>query len=216
MAPDGELIVSLPSPSLEDPLRRESMKWLSRFIDPLQATGGRVLDLGCGLRYADAEVLADMGLTVFACDLSLTAAPDNRNVHPFVADISQPLPIGSAAVDVVLASLSLHYFPWITTTAVVEEFRRVLRPNGLLLVRVNATDDIEHGAGVGEEVEPNYFDSGGKFGASRKRFFDEAAVLALLGGGFTVQHLRHATTYRFGAAKQVWECLALSEPCSGD
>jgi hypothetical protein len=42
---------------------------------------------------------------------------------------------------------------------------------------VNATDDVEHGAGIGEEIEPNYFRSETADGRPRqKRFFDERAV----------------------------------------
>jgi SAM-dependent methyltransferase len=216
MARDSEAFVSIGARSPESRLRDDSRDWLSTFIEPLRTAGTRLLELGCGRLYADAEVLADLGLRVAACDLKLTDLPDHDGVHAFVADISRPLPVRSASVDVVLASLSLHYFPWSTTNAVVDEIHRVLRPSGLLLMRVNATDDVEHGAGVGEEIEPNYFDSGGEFGASRKRYFDEVAVRELLGARFALQQLRHVATYRFGPIKQVWECLAISASGSDD
>lgn len=108
-----------------------------------------------------------------------------------------------------VASLSLHYFPWATTIAIYGEIHRVLRPGGLLLFRVNAQDDVEHGAGIGEEIEPGYFLTKGEFGSPCKRFFTEAAVRAALEGLFAVRHLTHTTIDRYGAPKRVWECLAV-------
>jgi hypothetical protein len=116
--------------------------------------------------------------------------------------------------DVVLASLSLHYFPWRTTVGLFAEIHRVLRGASLLLLRVNATDDVEHGAGIGEEIEPNYFRSEGTDGRYRqKRFFDERAVRDALGARFVIRHLRHDTTDRYGTTKRVWECLAARATC---
>jgi len=185
--------------------------WLSGFIGALTGAGGRVLEVGCGRHFADAAVLAENGLNVFACDLNLPQAPRDPSISAFVADISRPLPVRTSNIDAVLASLSLHYFPWSTTMAVFDEIHRVLRPGGVVVFRVNATDDFEHGAGVGEEVEPGYFVTEVDGGAQRKHFFDEAALRKLLARRFTIQHLRHTTTYRFGTTKRVWECVAISE-----
>ena len=79
------------------------------------------------------------------------------------------------------------------------------------MFRMNATDDVEHGAGVGEEVEPGYFVTEVDGGVQRKHFFDEAAIRKLLARRFAIHHLRHTTTYRFGTTKRVWECMAVKE-----
>lgn len=173
----------------------------------MSGAGLRVLDLGCGRHYADARFLAGSGFTVFACD-RVSAHPTGSEVHAFTADISEPLPVRTAAIEAVLASLSLHYFPWATTIAICKEIHRVLRPSGLLLFRVNADDDLNYGAGVGEEIEPGYFHSKGEFGLPRKRFFTEGAIRAAFTGLFEISHLTHCSIDRYGAEKQVWECLA--------
>lgn len=189
-------------------LHYETQIWLAPFIEAVSSAGPRVLDLGCGQHYADALFLVESGFAVFACDRVL-ASPPVPAVHPFTADISQPLPVRTAAVDAVLASLSLHYFPWATTIDICEEIYRVVRPGGLLLLRVNADDDLNYGAGIGEEIEPGYFRSSGEFGLPRKRFFTEGAIRAALSGFFNPSHLTHRTIDRYGAPKQVWECLAV-------
>jgi SAM-dependent methyltransferase len=195
-------------PTFEERLHRESRIWLRPFIDALTGAGQRVLDVGCGQHYADSVLLAESGLIAFACDRSLPNPPRSA-VRAFVTDISKPLPVRTAAVDAVVASLSLHYFPWATTIAIYREIHRVLRPGGLLLFRVNAEDDVEYGAGIGEEIEPGYFLTKGEFGSPRKRFFTEAAVRAGLEGLFAVHRLTHGIIDRYAAPKRVWVCLAV-------
>jgi hypothetical protein len=43
-----------------------------------------------------------------------------------------------------------------------------------------------------------------------KRFFDEAAVRALLTPGWRIAHLAHRTIARYDEPKQTWECMATS------
>ena len=205
--------VSNPALSPVAQLRRESRSWLAPFIEAVIDAGLRVLDLGCGQHYADACLLADSGFTVFACD-RVYAHPMGPEVHAFAADIAEPLPVRTAAIDAVLASLSLHYFPWVTTIEIFAEIHRVLRPGGLMLLRVNAHDDLNYGAGIGEEIEPGYFHSNGEYGLPRKRFFTEDAIRAALAGLFDISHLTHRSIDRYGAPKQVWECLARASACA--
>jgi hypothetical protein len=87
-------------------------------------------------------------------------------------------------------------------------------PGGVLLFRVNATDDVEHGVGIGEEIEPNYFRSETADGRPRqKRFFDERAVQGRARRAVRERRLRHTTTDRHGTNKRVWECLAVRATC---
>lgn len=57
----------------------------------------------------------------------------------------------------VVASLSLHYLPWDETCAAFRAATDLLRDGGVMLFRVNATDDVEHGAGLGVELERGFF-----------------------------------------------------------
>lgn len=187
--------------------------WLDPFLPALQAAGPLLLELGCGPG-EDAARLAVLGFRVVACDLSkkaLRAAQGNvAAVEFFCADLSAPFPIRSATVGGVVSSLAIHYFPWRTTIALIAEARRVLQPGGIFVFRVNATDDHNFGAGQGEELEPNFYHvpPDGRNNRPYKRFFDAASIRALLTPGWHIEHLAHRTIYRYGEAKQVWECCA--------
>lgn len=187
--------------------------WLDPFLDAMRTAGASVLELGCGIG-EDAAELTARGFRVVAFDLSRKAvraavgnAPDARF---FVADLSAPLPVRSAAVHCVVASLSVHYFPWRTTVALIEEVRRVLRPGGVFAFRVNATDDVNFGAAQGEELEPHFYHvpPDGRNNRPYKRFFDEQSIRALLTPGWRVTQLAHRTISRYDTPKQVWECCA--------
>jgi 2-polyprenyl-3-methyl-5-hydroxy-6-metoxy-1,4-benzoquinol methylase len=98
--------------------------------------GLRILDVGCGSGRL-AEWMLDHGASVTAIDVSASMAGlarsrigDRAKVH--VADLSQPLAFASdGEYDVVAASLVMHYvYDW---EAVLDEFRRVLQPNGAVV-----------------------------------------------------------------------------------
>lgn len=175
----------------------ESHEWLAPFVERLREAGRVVIELGCGPGL-DAKVLAARGFRVFGCDLR--REPPHGLTY-FVADLRDNLPLRDRAADVVLASLSLHYFPWAITRDLFGEIHRALKVDGRLLFRVNATDDP--GAGDGVEVEPRLR----QIGSWLKRYFDEADVRAAVDGYFVIEQLRH-TTARYEGLKNVWECLA--------
>jgi SAM-dependent methyltransferase len=78
---------------------------------------------------------------------------------------------------VVVASLSLHYFDRRTTDAIVRDVRRVLRPGGLLLCRVNVVGDRRSRYGEGVEIEPDFFATEPGYS---KRFFTAESLRATL------------------------------------
>jgi SAM-dependent methyltransferase len=192
--------------------RHTSDAWLDPFLPALKAAGDTVLELGCGPG-EDAATLAAHGFRVFACDRSRKAIRAATITAPaascFVADLQSPLPVRSGCAHAVVASLSIHYFYWAVTRAIVAEVRRALVPGGCFLFRVNATDDTGFGAGAGDEIEPNYYrvPPDGRNNRPYKRFFDEPSIRALL-PDWRIAHLAHRTIFRYGEPKQVWECLA--------
>lgn len=138
--------------------------------------GKAVLDAACGPgKYA--EILLDRGASVVGLDLSPTmiklAQERNQGKGSFqVHDLTAPLTMCTdAAFDVVLCALALHYIQdWALT---IQEFCRVLKPNGTLVISVehpffeynyfnsSAYFDVEHVTcvwkGFGQPVEVNSY-----------------------------------------------------------
>lgn len=101
--------------------------------------GRRVLDVGCAAGHLSA-LLAGRGADVLGVDASAGMVAVARRKFGEVArfevvDVSEPLPLPDGSIDVVTASLVLHYLKdWGATLA---EFRRVLKPGGVLVFSVH-------------------------------------------------------------------------------
>jgi SAM-dependent methyltransferase len=118
-------------------------------------------------------------------------------------DIRAPFPVQPGSAGAVVASLSLHYFPWPETLALVQRIRNALRPGGLLLCRLNSTNDHHYGASGHPEIEPNYYLVNGE----PKRFFDRAAVERLFAGGWRRISLEEMRIDRYEHPKAAWEVV---------
>lgn len=193
------------------PLPKDS-DWLSPFLKPLRSMGLHLLEIGCGPGLDAAKLLA-AGFDVTAFDrIPLIRARENAGKARLLrADLSRGLPFRDGSFDGAVASLSLHYLPWTATRDAFADIRRVLRSGAPLLFRVNATDDVAHGAGEGDELEPNFYRQPGAYHAETKRFFDDATVRAAVEDWFEVRHVEHKTIYRYQDPKRVWECLAVAK-----
>lgn len=182
--------------------------WLQRWL-PLAVThagDGPVLEIGCG-HGDDTAVLAGAGMKVTAFDLSPTAVAVAKLRVPSAriecGDIRDPFPIAAGQAGLVVASLSLHYFGWDETQSIVQRVRDVLRPGGLLLCRLNSTEDHHFGASGHPEIEPNYFLVNGE----PKRFFDETDVKSLFSTGWRCLSLEHFLTRKYLKSKALWEVV---------
>jgi SAM-dependent methyltransferase len=178
--------------------------WLARWL-PLvaeRAMGLPVLELGCG-GGRDSAVLAAAGHRVVGVDLSAEAVERARQRVPSAAfhcqDIRAPFPVERAGV--VVASLSLHYFPWPETAALVERIGRLLEPAGVLLCRLNSTNDHHFGASGHPRIEDDYYLVDGE----PKRFFGRAAVDRLFSSGWRMQSVEERTINRYDLPKAAWE-----------
>jgi SAM-dependent methyltransferase len=184
-------------------------RWLEPWLPLLAAKAGSlpILELGCGAG-RDSAVLAAAGQRVVGIDASesaiaaATARVPSCEFH--CQDMRVPFPERGSRVRVVLASLSLHYFSWTETAMLVERIRDALEPAGLLLCRVNATDDVDHGAVGHPEIERHFYLVRGQ----PKRFFDRADIEQLLGVGWTVLHVEHRIVQRYARPKALWEIAA--------
>lgn len=104
-----------------------------------EVSGRRVLDAGCGSGPLSAA-LREGGAIVTGFDASpamveLARRRLGQDVSLLVADLGEPLPFADGAFDDVVGSLVLHYLKdW---SGPLAELRRVLRPEGRLLLSVN-------------------------------------------------------------------------------
>jgi SAM-dependent methyltransferase len=187
------------SPTTKDP-------WLARWLKLIgeRAGGLSVLELGCG-GGRDTEVLAAAGHRVVAVDLSPDSVAKARTRVPqaefHCQDIRAPFPVDAAGV--VVASLSLHYFSWPETETLVGRIRSVLSPAGVLLCRLNSTNDHHFGASGHPQIDENFYLVDGE----PKRFFDPAAVDRLFSSGWRMLSAEERPIDRYDLPKSAWEVV---------
>lgn len=135
--------------------------WLDRWL-PLIAQreiASPVLETDCGFG-DDTLTLIRAGLKVMAFDLSpecvATAQQRAPEAQIECRDTRGPWPEAANNLELVLASLSLHYFPWDETRNIVHRIWSSLRPGALFLCRLNSIEDVNFGAGQGELIEANF------------------------------------------------------------
>jgi SAM-dependent methyltransferase len=183
--------------------------WLERWLPLIAQRAGSapILELGCG-HGADTDTLTRAGHHVVALDVSEDAIDIARARVPagefLRGDVREPFPVADGSVGVVLASLSLHYFPWPQTEEIVTRIRCALRASGVLLCRLNSTNDHNFGASGHKQIERNYYRVKGK----RKRFFDAADIARLFSAGWVVVSSEELTTLKYGKPKVAWEVVA--------
>ena len=199
----------------QSPATPQPDRWLDRWLpsigECIERVGSRqALEIGCGSG-DDTVALVGAGLEVTAFDLSAKAAEACRARVPHAKvtqlDVRDRWPTENARIAVVVASLSLHYFPWSETVRLFRRVREQLLPGGLLLCRLNSTEDVNFGAkghpALGD-AERSYFLVAG----SPKRFFAAQDLDDLIrdsGPGWVIKALSHETTAKYGTTKAFWE-----------
>lgn len=182
--------------------------WLDRWLPLIadRAVGQPILELGCG-GGRDSATLAASGHRVIGVDLSATAVARACARVPggqfHAQDIRAPFPV-EGGLGVILASLSLHYFDWAETLALMARVRDHLRPGGVLLCRLNSTADVNFGATGHPRIADNFYLVDG----SPKRFFDRGAVDALFADGWHTLSRAELVVDRYEQPKALWEVIA--------
>ena len=182
--------------------------WLERWLYLLRerARDAPVLELGCG-KGDDTAILVEAGFRVVAVDRSPSAIERARVAVPraefHAADFRVSFPAIGPEVGVIIASLSLHYFAWDETVALVERIRITLRLRGALLCRLNSTNDHNHGASGYPRIDDNYYLVDGE----PKRFFDRISVEALFATGWRMLSLEERVIKRYAKPKVAWEAV---------
>jgi SAM-dependent methyltransferase len=180
--------------------------WLARWLPLIgeRAAGLPIFELGCG-GGRDSAVLVAAGHKVVGIDLSAKAIANAKTRAPSAEfhcqDIQAPWPLARAGV--IVASLSLHYFPWPETEVLAARIHATLMPSGVLLCRLNSTNDHHYGASGHPRLSDDYYMVDGE----PKRFFDRAAVERLFTTGWRMLHNEEGVIARYDHPKSVWETI---------
>jgi SAM-dependent methyltransferase len=127
-----------------NPHLRSSLALFAELVH--DAGGGPVADVGCGPGYVTGH-LHDLGVDAFGIDLSPEMIAIARRDYPglrFEVGTMTDLDLADASVAGVLAFWSVIHIPDHAVPGVFEEFRRVLRPGGPLLVGFHVGDETQH------------------------------------------------------------------------
>jgi SAM-dependent methyltransferase len=126
------------------PYLRASLALFAELV--ASAGGGPVADVGCGTGYVTGY-LHDAGVDVFGIDLSPEMIAIARRDFPalrFEVGTMTDLDLADDSVAGIVAFWSVIHVPDHAIPGVFDEFRRVLRPEGLLLVGFHVGDETLH------------------------------------------------------------------------
>lgn len=180
--------------------------WLDKYEQILDSTKNQtIIDLGCGAG-ADTLYLKERGYSVLSVDNSDEALAIVKNKIPNSKiknlNIAEILPFKDESIHLIIADLSLHYFNDETTKKIIKELKRVLKSKALLIFRVNSINDINYGAGEGEEIEKHFYL--GETGY--KRFFDEEDIRSYF-SEWDIEYLKEDILKKYGNDKRAFEVL---------
>ena len=181
---------------------------LFRMLDPLVSKHSitRVLEAGSGTGYTANLLKERYGWRMFAADLAwegLSKTPKSDGLAPIQADIAAfPFPEGS--FDALISLDVLVHFKAGDEIRAMREFARVLRPGGLLVIRVAALNVLRsrHSEFIGE----------------RQRFTRRRLVQEISASGFRVLRCTYANLLLLPVAFtkfRLWEPLSERGPRSG-
>ncbi len=184
-------------------MRKILEAWIGRLPD---SKFGRVLEGGCGTGYMSNWLAGRYGWKMFPVDLDFAGLSFGRTsgVPRMVqTDISR-LPYADGAFDAVVSLDVLVHFSRGAEAAAIEEFYRVLKPGGKLILRVSALDALRSRHSI--------------FAHERQRFTRPRIVEAVGSAGFEVLDSSYANSLLLPVAWfkfRVWEELTQQEAQSG-
>jgi SAM-dependent methyltransferase len=187
---------------------RGQRKILSNILEPVFR--GRavrdVLEAGCGTGYQSEQFSSRYRWRMFPLDLEaegLRFAQASRMERLTQGDIAH-LPFADGAFDAVVSLDVLVHFPRGAETSAMEELVRVLRPGGLLVIRVSALDILRSRHSM--------------FAHERQRFTRRRLRQSVTRMGIRALRCTYANSLLLPVALfkfRIWEPLTKRPPASG-
>ncbi|WNR42062.1 class I SAM-dependent methyltransferase [Paenibacillus roseipurpureus] len=179
--------------------------WLNKYDEYLTNEGDLIIDLGCGIGN-NSLYLFEKGILPVACDISEEALHTLRERLPSLPtlclDMTQGLPFENKSAHVLIADLCLHYFDEETTLNVIKDIHRVMKPDGIVLCRLNSINEVNNLGPVKQSDDRYLFENEGIY----RRLFDRAEIDRFFDK--TMWELVHAEEYemdRYTRKKMLWE-----------
>ncbi len=147
--------------------------WLDDYKSDLEKfKNSKFLDLGCGIG-ADTLYLIERGYKVISVDYSKEAInnilSNIKGSEAKILDMNEKFTFENNSFNLIIADISLHYFNEEKTKNIMNEIKRILNKNGILICRVSSINDKYYGAGSGTEIEKRFYDHG----SYAQRYFNE-------------------------------------------
>lgn len=179
-----------------------------RLLDPIarERKFGPVLEAGCGTGHFSRELAERYGWRMVPLDLGWEGLAYGQRyglTRLLQADIRH-IPCADASFDALLSMDVLVHMPKGEEAGPLREFHRVLRPGGLLAIRVSALDILRS--------------RHSQFAHERQRFNRQRLAAALDAAGFRIRRMTFANSLLMPVALakfRIWEPLTGSAPESG-
>ncbi|MBF0108288.1 MAG: class I SAM-dependent methyltransferase [Magnetococcales bacterium] len=113
---------------------------LKRFLP--RTTGGRLLDVGCGLGYLSEMLGQGYQCVGVDCDMASLEANRERKIGWMVRGRVDRLAFRDASFDLIICSEVLEHLPQGLDAAALKEMARILKPGGRILITVPALEGI--------------------------------------------------------------------------
>lgn len=186
--------------------------WLDEVDSIINDSKDTIIDLGCGVTGINSLYLIGKGKDVISCDFSeeaLNNVNKYEGTNTLLFDMLNKFPFEENYTDLIIADISLHYFSNEDTKKIINEIKRVLKPNGYLIFRVNSINSTEYkeiiSKGILEKEKHFFF-----YNNMDKRFFDEEDIRCFF-KDFKFILLREENMARWCPDKIIWKGVVCNE-----